>query len=47
MEQVSDKEVDQVTARWDACQVEAFNISIAIENDILEALVGEFALELW
>ena len=47
LRQVSDKEVDQVTARWDACQVEAFNISIAIENDILEALVGEFALDLW
>ncbi|OEL20732.1 hypothetical protein BAE44_0018253 [Dichanthelium oligosanthes] len=45
--QVSDKEVDQVTARWDANQVEAFDISIAIENDILEALVGEFALDLW
>ncbi|CAO2174490.1 unnamed protein product [Urochloa humidicola] len=47
LRQVSDKEVDQVTARWDASQVEAFDISIAIENDILEALVGEFALDLW
>ncbi|CAL4965015.1 unnamed protein product [Urochloa decumbens] len=46
LRQVSDKEVDQVTARWDASQVEAFDISIAIENDILEALVGEFALDL-
>ncbi|WVZ72120.1 hypothetical protein U9M48_020631 [Paspalum notatum var. saurae] len=40
LRQVSDKEVDQVTARWDASQVEAFDISIAIENDILEALVA-------
>ncbi|KAG2587173.1 uncharacterized protein LOC120673937 [Panicum virgatum] len=47
LRQVSVKEVDQVTARWDASQVEAFDISIAIENDILEALVGEFALDLW
>ncbi|CAL4957945.1 unnamed protein product [Urochloa decumbens] len=47
LRQVSEKEVDQVTARWDASQVEAFDISIAIENDILEALVGEFALDLW
>ncbi|CAO2193497.1 unnamed protein product [Urochloa humidicola] len=47
LRQVSDKEVDQVTARWDANQIEAFDISIAIENDILEALVGEFALDLW
>ncbi|PUZ57897.1 hypothetical protein GQ55_5G466200 [Panicum hallii var. hallii] len=47
LRQVSDKEVDQVTARWDASLVEAFDISIAIENDILEALVGEFALDLW
>ncbi|XP_062192396.1 uncharacterized protein LOC133895885 [Phragmites australis] len=47
LSQVSDKEVDQVTARWDASQVEAFNISIAIENDILEVLVGEFAFDLW
>ena len=47
LRQVSDKEVDQVTDRWDASQVEAFDISIAIENDILEALVGEFAVDLW
>ncbi|RLN24236.1 uncharacterized protein C2845_PM07G03200 [Panicum miliaceum] len=47
LRQVSDKEVDQVTARWDASQVEACDISIAIENDILDALVGEFALDLW
>nr|CAB3472338.1 unnamed protein product [Digitaria exilis] len=47
LRQVSVKEVDQVTARWDASQVEAFDISIAIENDILETLVGEFALDLW
>ncbi|ONM30247.1 uncharacterized protein [Zea mays] len=47
LRQVSDKEVDQVTDRWDASQVEAFDISIAIENDILEALAGEFALDLW
>jgi hypothetical protein len=46
LRQVSDKEVDQVTARWDANQVEAFDVSIAIENDILEALVAEFALDL-
>jgi hypothetical protein len=45
--QVSDKEMDQVTGRWDASQVEAFDISIAIENDVLEALVGEFAVDLW
>ncbi|KAL6626680.1 hypothetical protein ACP70R_030406 [Stipagrostis hirtigluma subsp. patula] len=44
-----DKEVDQVTAsaRWDACQVETFDIGIAIGNEILEALVGEFAVDLW
>ncbi|CAO2209104.1 unnamed protein product [Urochloa humidicola] len=47
LRQVSDKEVDQATAKWDASRVEAFDISIAIENDILEALVGEFALDLW
>ncbi|RCV24512.1 hypothetical protein SETIT_5G090700v2 [Setaria italica] len=47
LRQVSDKEVDQMTARWDANQVEAFDVSIAIENDIIEALVGEFALDLW
>nr|CAB3476409.1 unnamed protein product [Digitaria exilis] len=47
LRQVSVKEVDQVTARWDASQVEAFDISIAIENDILETLVGEFVLDLW
>ncbi|KAJ1282755.1 hypothetical protein BS78_03G076100 [Paspalum vaginatum] len=46
LRRVSDKEVDQVTARWDASQVEAFDISVAIENDILEALLGEFALDL-
>jgi hypothetical protein len=45
--QVSDKEMDQVTGRWDASQVEAFDISIAIENGVLEALVGEFAVDLW
>ncbi|XP_047061384.1 translation initiation factor IF-2-like [Lolium rigidum] len=40
----AEKELDQVAAASrDACQVEAFNISVAIENDILEALVGEFA----
>lgn len=47
LRQGSDKELDQVTYRWDASQVEAFDISIAIENDILEALVGEFAIDLW
>ena len=41
--QAFEKELDQVAARWDACRVEAFDISIAIEDDILEALVGEFA----
>uniref|UniRef100_A0A0A9DPY2 DUF4378 domain-containing protein n=1 Tax=Arundo donax TaxID=35708 RepID=A0A0A9DPY2_ARUDO len=46
LSQVTDKKVDQATARWDASQVEAFDISIAIENDILEALVGEFAFDL-
>ena len=46
LRQVSDKEVDQLTDRWDASQIEAFDISIAIENDILEALVGEFAVDL-
>jgi hypothetical protein len=40
----AEKELDQVAAASrDACKVEAFNISVAIENDILEALVGEFA----
>ena len=47
LRQISEKEVDQVTDRWDASQVEAFDISIAIENDILEALVGEFTVDLW
>uniref|UniRef100_A0A0A9DNH0 DUF4378 domain-containing protein n=1 Tax=Arundo donax TaxID=35708 RepID=A0A0A9DNH0_ARUDO len=47
LSRVAEKEVDQVTARWDASRVEAFDISIAIENDILDALVGEFALDLW
>lgn len=46
LRRVSDKEVDQVTARWDANQVEAFDISIAIEDSILEALVRDFALDL-
>ncbi|KAL6847847.1 hypothetical protein ACP4OV_021975 [Aristida adscensionis] len=49
-ESSGDEEVDQVTACarwWDACQVEAFDIGIAIENDILEALVGEFAVDLY
>ena len=41
--QAAEKELDLVAARWDACQVEAFDISVAIEDDILEALVGEFA----
>lgn len=45
--QVAEKELDQVTARWDTCQVEAFDISIAIENDILEALVYELAFDQW
>lgn len=40
----AEKELDQVAAAsWDACQVEAFDISVAIEDDILEALLGEFA----
>ncbi|KAM0893579.1 hypothetical protein ACQ4PT_025023 [Festuca glaucescens] len=44
--QAAEKELDQVAAAsCDACQVEAFNISVAIENDILEALVGEFACD--
>ncbi|CAM0879033.1 unnamed protein product [Alopecurus aequalis] len=41
----AEKELDQVIARWDACRVEAFDISVAIEDDILEALVGEFAFD--
>lgn len=44
---VAEKELDQMTPRWDACQVEAFDISIAIEHDILEALVDEFAFDQW
>lgn len=45
--QAAEKELDQVAAGWDACQVEAFDISVAIEEDILEALVDEFAFEQW
>jgi hypothetical protein len=38
------EELDQVVAAgWDVCRVEAFDISVAIEDDILEALLGEFA----
>ncbi|KAF7034568.1 hypothetical protein CFC21_045563 [Triticum aestivum] len=45
-DQAAEKELDQVVAaRWDACRTEAFDISVAIEDDILEALVGEFALD--
>ncbi|XP_062196494.1 uncharacterized protein LOC133899494 [Phragmites australis] len=47
LSRVAEKEVDQVTARCDASRVEAFDICIAIENDILEALVGDFAFDLW
>uniref|UniRef100_A0A0E0JDQ3 DUF4378 domain-containing protein n=1 Tax=Oryza punctata TaxID=4537 RepID=A0A0E0JDQ3_ORYPU len=43
----AEKELDQMTPRWDACQVEAFDISIAIEHDILGALVDEFAFDQW
>ncbi|KAL5226960.1 hypothetical protein ABZP36_015225 [Zizania latifolia] len=44
---VAENDLDQVTVRWEACQVEAFDISIAIENDILQALVDEFAVDKW
>uniref|UniRef100_A0ACD5VKU6 Uncharacterized protein n=1 Tax=Avena sativa TaxID=4498 RepID=A0ACD5VKU6_AVESA len=44
LNRAAEKELDQVAAAGrDACRVEAFDISVAIENDILEALVGEFA----
>ncbi|KAG8053539.1 hypothetical protein GUJ93_ZPchr0001g29824 [Zizania palustris] len=42
---VAENDLDQMAVRWEACQVEAFDISIAIENDILEALVDEFAVD--
>ena len=42
----AEKELDQVAAaRCDGCRTEAFDISIAIEDDILEDLVGEFAFD--
>uniref|UniRef100_M8CKR8 Uncharacterized protein n=1 Tax=Aegilops tauschii TaxID=37682 RepID=M8CKR8_AEGTA len=42
-DQAAEKELDQVAAaRWDACRTEAFDISVAIEDDILEALVEAF-----
>ncbi|KAM3198026.1 hypothetical protein ACQJBY_073239 [Aegilops geniculata] len=45
-DRAAEKELDQVVAtRWDGCRTEAFDISVAIEDDILEALVGEFALD--
>jgi hypothetical protein len=47
LSRVADKELDQVTTSWDECSVELFDISVAIEDDILEALVVELALELW
>ncbi|KAK3163805.1 hypothetical protein QOZ80_1AG0008520 [Eleusine coracana subsp. coracana] len=42
----ADKELE-VTTSWDACQIEVFDISVAVEDDILEALVVELALDLW
>ncbi|TVU22070.1 hypothetical protein EJB05_31747 [Eragrostis curvula] len=47
LSRVADKELDQVTTRWDACQNEVFDISVSIEDDILEALAVELALDLW
>ncbi|VAH71625.1 hypothetical protein VPH35_049203 [Triticum aestivum] len=45
-DRAAEKELDQVAAaRCDACRTEAFDISLAIEDDILEALVGEFAFD--
>ncbi|XP_044974560.1 splicing factor, arginine/serine-rich 19-like isoform X1 [Hordeum vulgare subsp. vulgare] len=42
----AEKELEQVVAaRWDPCRTEAFDISVAIEGDILEAIVGEFAFD--
>ncbi|GJN05902.1 hypothetical protein PR202_ga23577 [Eleusine coracana subsp. coracana] len=42
----ADKELE-VTTSWDVCQIEVFDISVAVEDDILEALVVELALDLW
>jgi hypothetical protein len=47
LSRVADKELDQVTTSWGECQVEVFDISVAVEDDILEALVVEIALDLW
>jgi hypothetical protein len=47
LSRVADKELDQVTTSWDECSVELFDISVVIEDDILEALVIELALEPW
>ncbi|XP_037403922.1 serine-rich adhesin for platelets-like isoform X2 [Triticum dicoccoides] len=45
-DRAAEKELDQVAAaRCDGCRTEAFDISITIEDDILEALVGEFAFD--
>ncbi|KAM3346330.1 hypothetical protein ACQJBY_020729 [Aegilops geniculata] len=45
-DRAAEKELDQVAAaRCDGCRTEAFDISVAIEDDILEALVGEFAFD--
>lgn len=46
LDRAAEKQLDQVVAAsWDACRTEAFDISVAIEDDILEALVGEFAFD--
>ncbi|KAM3230003.1 hypothetical protein ACQJBY_060670 [Aegilops geniculata] len=45
-DRAAEKELDQVAAaRCGGCRTEAFDISVAIEDDILESLVGEFAFD--